>query len=194
MAKLFASEAAARHLRPGGARARLLRLRMEYAVQRHLRDIRFTLIGGGTSEILKLDHRQGAVGVTERKIKVLLAKPGLDGHDVGAKVVVQALMDAGFEVIYTGLRQTPEAIAKAAAEAKADVIGAVDPVRLAPAVVPAHPRVCCRRRGLTTSCGSSAATFRKTTAWCCASSASAACFPPAAALDDIVSFIRENVK
>ena len=61
--------------------------------------------------------------MTGRKIKVLLAKPGLDGHDVGAKVVVQALMEAGFDVIYTGLRQTPDAIAKAAAEAKVDVIG-----------------------------------------------------------------------
>ena len=61
--------------------------------------------------------------MTERKIKVLLAKPGLDGHDVGAKVVVQALMEAGFDVVYTGLRQTPDAIAKAAAEAKVDVIG-----------------------------------------------------------------------
>ena len=61
--------------------------------------------------------------MTERKIKVLLAKPGLDGHDVGAKVVVQAFMEAGFEVIYTGLRQTPDAIAKAEAESKVDVIG-----------------------------------------------------------------------
>ena len=61
--------------------------------------------------------------MTERKIKVLLAKPGLDGHDVGAKVVVQAMMEAGFDVIYTGLRQTPEAIAKAAADSKVDVIG-----------------------------------------------------------------------
>jgi methylmalonyl-CoA mutase, C-terminal domain len=61
--------------------------------------------------------------VTERRIKVLLAKPGLDGHDVGAKVVVQALMEAGFDVVYTGLRQTPEQIATAAVEAKADVIG-----------------------------------------------------------------------
>lgn len=60
---------------------------------------------------------------SERRIKILLAKPGLDGHDVGAKVVVQALMEAGFDVVYTGLRQTPEAIVKAAAEAKADVIG-----------------------------------------------------------------------
>jgi len=61
--------------------------------------------------------------VTERRIKVLVAKPGLDGHDVGAKVVVQALLEAGFDVVYTGLRQTPEAIATAAAESKADVIG-----------------------------------------------------------------------
>jgi methylmalonyl-CoA mutase, C-terminal domain len=60
---------------------------------------------------------------SERRIKILLAKPGLDGHDVGAKVVVQALMEAGFDVVYTGLRQTPEAIVKAAAEAKVDVIG-----------------------------------------------------------------------
>ena len=58
-----------------------------------------------------------------RKIKVLLAKPGLDGHDVGAKVVVQALLQAGFDVVYTGLRQTPEAIVKAACEANVDVIG-----------------------------------------------------------------------
>jgi methylmalonyl-CoA mutase, C-terminal domain len=61
--------------------------------------------------------------VSARKIKVLLAKPGLDGHDVGAKVVVQALLDAGFEVSYTGLRQTPEAIAKAARASDVDVIG-----------------------------------------------------------------------
>lgn len=57
-----------------------------------------------------------------RRIKVLLAKPGLDGHDQGAKVVARALMDAGFEVIYTGLRQTPEAIARIALDEDADVI------------------------------------------------------------------------
>lgn len=61
--------------------------------------------------------------MSKATIKVLLAKPGLDGHDVGAKVVVQALMEAGFEVIYTGLRQTPGAIANAAAKANVDVIG-----------------------------------------------------------------------
>ncbi len=56
-------------------------------------------------------------------IRVLIAKPGLDGHDQGAKVVVRALMDAGFEVIYTGLRQSPEAVAKIALEEDVDVIG-----------------------------------------------------------------------
>jgi len=56
-------------------------------------------------------------------IRVLIAKPGLDGHDVGAKVVCRALADAGFEVVYTGLRQSPEAIAKAAADEAVDVVG-----------------------------------------------------------------------
>ena len=57
-----------------------------------------------------------------KKIKIVLAKPGLDGHDQGAKVVARALMDAGFEVIYTGLRQTPEAIARIALDEDVDVI------------------------------------------------------------------------
>ncbi|KAA3629963.1 MAG: methylmalonyl-CoA mutase [Proteobacteria bacterium] len=61
--------------------------------------------------------------MNQRRIRVLIAKPGLDGHDQGAKVVVRALMDAGFEVIYTGLRQTPEAVARVAMEEDVDVIG-----------------------------------------------------------------------
>ncbi len=61
--------------------------------------------------------------MTERKIRVLVAKPGLDGHDRGAKVIARALRDAGMEVIYTGLRQTPEMIAAAAEQEDADVIG-----------------------------------------------------------------------
>ncbi|MGB9521594.1 MAG: cobalamin B12-binding domain-containing protein [Anaerolineales bacterium] len=59
----------------------------------------------------------------ERKIRVLIAKPGLDGHDRGAKVVARALRDAGMEVIYTGLRQTPEMIAEAALQEDVDVVG-----------------------------------------------------------------------
>jgi methylmalonyl-CoA mutase C-terminal domain/subunit len=58
-----------------------------------------------------------------RKIRVLIAKPGLDGHDRGAKVVARALRDAGMEVIYTGLRQTPEMICEAALQEDVDVIG-----------------------------------------------------------------------
>jgi len=59
----------------------------------------------------------------ERKIRVLIAKPGLDGHDRGAKVVARALRDAGMEVIYTGLRQTPEMISEAALQEDVDVVG-----------------------------------------------------------------------
>jgi methylmalonyl-CoA mutase C-terminal domain/subunit len=59
----------------------------------------------------------------ERKIKVIVAKLGLDGHDRGAKVVARALKDAGMEVVYTGLRQTPEQVVKAAVQEDADVIG-----------------------------------------------------------------------
>lgn len=59
----------------------------------------------------------------ERRIRVLIAKPGLDGHDRGAKVVARALRDAGMEVIYTGLRQTPEMIVEAALQEDVDIIG-----------------------------------------------------------------------
>lgn len=58
-----------------------------------------------------------------RKIRVVIAKPGLDGHDRGAKVIARALRDSGMEVIYTGLRQTPEQVAGAALQEDADVIG-----------------------------------------------------------------------
>ena len=57
------------------------------------------------------------------KIRILLAKPGLDGHDVGAKIVARALMEAGFDVTYTGLRQSPEQIVAAVRESRADVLG-----------------------------------------------------------------------
>ncbi|MBS3898923.1 MAG: cobalamin B12-binding domain-containing protein [Dethiobacter sp.] len=60
---------------------------------------------------------------TERKIRVLVAKPGLDGHDRGAKVVARALRDAGMEVVYTGLHQTPEQIVEAAIQEDVDMIG-----------------------------------------------------------------------
>jgi methylmalonyl-CoA mutase C-terminal domain/subunit len=61
--------------------------------------------------------------MAEKRIRVLVAKPGLDGHDRGAKVVARALRDAGMEVIYTGLHQTPEAIVEAALQEDVDVVG-----------------------------------------------------------------------
>jgi len=61
--------------------------------------------------------------MSERAIRVLIAKPGLDGHDRGAKVIAQALRDAGMEVIYTGLRQTPEMIAEAALQEDVQAVG-----------------------------------------------------------------------
>ena len=61
--------------------------------------------------------------ISERKLRILIAKPGLDGHDRGAKVVARAYRDAGFEVIYTGLHQTPEQIVSAALQEDVDLIG-----------------------------------------------------------------------
>lgn len=61
--------------------------------------------------------------MSERRIKVLIAKPGLDGHDRGAKVLARGLRDEGFEVVYTGLRQTPEMIASTALQEDVDVVG-----------------------------------------------------------------------
>ncbi len=61
--------------------------------------------------------------MSDRKIRILVAKPGLDGHDRGAKVVARALADAGYEVVYTGLHQTPEMIAAAAVQEAVDAVG-----------------------------------------------------------------------
>jgi len=63
------------------------------------------------------------MSVAERRIRAIVAKPGLDGHDRGAKIVARAMRDAGMEVIYTGLRQTPEMVAEAALQEDVDVVG-----------------------------------------------------------------------
>ena len=72
---------------------------------------------------MSLQQKETMPRGSEKRIRVIVAKPGLDGHDRGAKVIARALRDAGMEVIYTGLRQTPEQIVKAALEEDADVIG-----------------------------------------------------------------------
>ena len=66
---------------------------------------------------------RGDIGLKQQKIRVLVAKPGLDGHDRGAKVIARALREAGMEVIYTGLRQSPEMIVEAALQEDVDVVG-----------------------------------------------------------------------
>jgi methylmalonyl-CoA mutase C-terminal domain/subunit len=75
----------------------------------------------GFNRILQQPREE--VAMSKEKIRVLVAKPGLDGHDRGAKVVARALRDAGFEVIYTGIRQTPQMIAEAALQEDVDVVG-----------------------------------------------------------------------
>jgi methylmalonyl-CoA mutase C-terminal domain/subunit len=77
----------------------------------------------GDAFVYRPSSSRESIVMAERKIRVLVAKPGLDGHDRGAKVVAQALRDAGFEVIYTGIRQTPQMIAEAALQEDVDVVG-----------------------------------------------------------------------
>jgi methylmalonyl-CoA mutase C-terminal domain/subunit len=131
--------------------------------------------------------------VSERRIKVLLAKPGLDGHDVGAKVVVQALMEAGFDVVYTGLRQTPEAIAAAAVEAKADVIGL--------SILSGSHLPLCRRirdllqeKGLYDKLWIVGGNIPEDDRMVLRQLGYRGVFPTGSRIDEIVTFIRENVK
>ena len=130
---------------------------------------------------------------TDRKIRVLVAKPGLDGHDRGAKVIARALRDAGMEVIYTGLRQTPEMIVNSALQEDVDVIGLSilsgahnaivprvnellrknkmeDVLLLVGGIIPEQDFDLMKRAGV------------------------AGIFNPGTAMDDIVNFIRSNVK
>ena len=130
---------------------------------------------------------------TEQKIRVLVAKPGLDGHDRGAKVIARALRDAGMEVIYTGLRQTPEMVINAALQEDVAVIGLSilsgahnaiiprvmelakqnkmdDVLVLVGGIIPDQDIPALKQQGV------------------------AAVFQPGTPMDDIVKFIKENVK
>jgi methylmalonyl-CoA mutase C-terminal domain/subunit len=129
----------------------------------------------------------------DRKIRVLVAKPGLDGHDRGAKVIARALRDAGMEVIYTGLRQTPEMIVNASLQEDVDVIGLSilsgahnaivprvmdllkqnqmdDVLVLVGGIIPDQDIEALKKRGV------------------------AAIFQPGTPMDSIIEFIRTNVK
>jgi len=83
----------------------------------------FSESGGHEAERLAIPVLLESAAMSERRFRILIAKPGLDGHDRGAKVVARALRDAGYEVIYTGLRQTPEQIAAAAVQEDVDAVG-----------------------------------------------------------------------
>ncbi len=131
--------------------------------------------------------------MSERKLRILVAKPGLDGHDRGAKIIARALRDAGMEVIYTGLRQTPEMIVSAALQEDVDVIGLSilsgahnaivsrvmdllkqnkmdDVLVLVGGIIPDQDMPLLKQKGV------------------------AGIFQPGTAMDEIIQFIRGNVK
>jgi len=128
----------------------------------------------------------------ERRIRIVVAKPGLDGHDVGAKVVVRALMDAGFEVIYTGLRQPPEAVARIALEEDVDVIALSS-------MAGSHLPFCQRLKPLLEEAGLSdklwiiGGNLPRQDHDALRTLGFKGVFPPGSKLGDIVGFIRENV-
>lgn len=131
--------------------------------------------------------------MTVRPVRVLVAKPGLDGHDVGAKVVCRALMDAGMEVIYGGLRQSPEAIAKTALEEDVDVVGLS-------ILSGAHLPLCRKVRAALAAAGREDALLivggnipRQDLA-ALAEAGVAGVFPTGTPFDEIVDVVREKVK
>jgi methylmalonyl-CoA mutase C-terminal domain/subunit len=130
---------------------------------------------------------------TEKKIRVLVAKPGLDGHDRGAKVIARALRDAGMEVIYTGLRQTPEMIVNASLQEDVDVIGLSILSGAHNAIVPRVMELLQQNKMddvivvLGGTIPSQDLEFLK-------KSGVAGIFGPGTAMDEIIQFIRSNVR
>src|SRR5574342_453066 len=102
----------------------------------------------------------------EKRIRILVAKPGLDGHDRGAKVIARAFRDAGFEVIYTGLRQTPEQIVNAALQEDADVVG----LSVFGGIIPHHDIAKLKALGISEI------------------------FQPGASTEDIITYIRQHAR
>ena len=126
-----------------------------------------------------------------RPIRVLIAKPGLDGHDRGAKVLARALRDAGFEVIYTGLFQTPEMIASAALQEDVDVIGLSI---LSGAHLPLFPRImeALKSRGLDDVLVVAGGTIPGEDIPIVREMGVAAVFGPGTSFGEIVEFLRSN--
>lgn len=128
-----------------------------------------------------------------RKIRVLVAKPGLDGHDRGAKVIARALRDAGMEVIYTGLRQTPEMIAAAAVQEDVDAVGIS-------ILSGAHNTLCprivdlLRENGMDDTLVVVGGIVPQEDIAPLKEKGVSAIFLPGTSTEDIVKFLRENVK
>ncbi len=131
--------------------------------------------------------------MTEKRIRVLVAKPGLDGHDRGAKVIARALRDAGMEVIYTGLRQTPEMIAAAALQEDVDAVGVS-------ILSGAHNTLCprivqlLREQGMDDCLVLLGGIVPQEDIAKLKSEGVAEVFLPGTSTEDIVSFLRQNVK
>jgi methylmalonyl-CoA mutase C-terminal domain/subunit len=133
--------------------------------------------------------------MTERTtpIRVLVAKPGLDGHDRGAKVIARALRDAGMEVIYTGLRQTPEMIVNAAIQEDVDCVGLSILSGAHNAIVPRITAML-REQGAADILVVLGGTIPDHDSESLKSQGVAAIFGPGTSLESVVRFIRENVK
>ena len=127
------------------------------------------------------------------KIRVLVAKPGLDGHDRGAKVVARALRDAGFEVIYTGLRQTPEQITEAALQEDVDVIAMSILSGAHPHLFPKVVELV-RSKGMKDTLIIGGGVIPETDTPALKEAGIAAAFTPGTPTGDIVDFINEHVK
>ncbi|EJU27939.1 MULTISPECIES: cobalamin B12-binding domain-containing protein [Selenomonas] len=127
------------------------------------------------------------------KIRVLVAKPGLDGHDRGAKVVARALRDAGFEVIYTGLRQTPEQITEAALQEDVDVIAMSILSGAHPHLFPKVVELV-RSKGMKDTLIIGGGVIPETDIPALKEAGIAAVFTPGTPTGDIVDFINEHVK
>jgi methylmalonyl-CoA mutase C-terminal domain/subunit len=128
----------------------------------------------------------------ESRIRVLVAKPGLDGHDRGAKVIARALRDAGMEVIYTGLRQTPEMVVNAALQEDVQVIGLSILSGAHNAIVPRVMELL-RERDMTDVLVIVGGTVPDADAERLKQVGVAAVFQPGASLEDIIQFIRDRV-
>jgi methylmalonyl-CoA mutase, C-terminal domain len=131
--------------------------------------------------------------MSETKIRVLLAKPGLDGHDRGVKVIARALRDAGMEVIYTGLRQTPEQIVNAALQEDVDIVGLSI---LSGAHMTIFPRVIelMREKGMDDVLLFGGGIIPEDDVPKLKEAGVGSVFLPGASTEDIIKYIRESVK